>query len=448
MGPDAEMAACSRARLGYACGRQPHPSRDREGAARSQGLKLPVMSTGGFSLITMLFLLLLVTALGIFLHSQVTERWRTVQNVESQLHSLVLAENGIEYARAILPHLDVNSLLRGLDGGHAGTAAMEWRNPMTFSEARQTDPALWRATHDDGLPFWEGQLLLPGGYPCQGGGCFFLRFSNNPEESFDQDEDGVVLVRSIGIVPDRVRDPFLPDLKNDVALVEARFRQERAFDLPSPLTLLGDDGTFEWEGDQFMIDGADRFGVSVVPFSQARLQEVLLASLSPAQEARIRGLGETPSVQDAGSLYRSERRYEVLFRLNFWKHFQDHLPSFEDSSGQGIVFLSQGGTVEGSFTGVLVARGDVVVAQSGRIEGILLHLGGGRLVLSDNALVIGGVWMSNLDHSGSTLQSLPLALRVGGSAQVIYNGSAIQRALGFFPPTQLGWRILFPEMTL
>ena len=400
----------------------------------------------GFSLFTALLVVLLMTSLVIFLHFQVVAQWRIAESVESQLYSLVLAENGIEYARTILPHLDLTALLRGVDEIHSGTGLTQWRNPMTFSEARSIDPATWNPSCDDGLPFHQGALLLPKGYAAEGGGYFFLRCSNNPEELPDQDEDYVALVRSLGVVPNLIRDPFLPGINNSFALVEARFRQERTFSLPSPLTLFGNSGSFQWESDLFSIEGDNQFGVSVVSFSPPSLQQSFLGSLSAKHQGRIRGSGPTPSVRDATSAYLSKKIYEGLFRPEFWRHFETQLPTFVDAPPGRIAFLPEGGALDTEFRGVLVARGNLTLQGQARIKGLLLHLGGGTLTLQDAAQVVGGVWMSNLDSSGTVLQALPISLRVRGPVKILFSATAVQSALACFPPTQLGWRILFPEM--
>lgn len=400
----------------------------------------------GFALVTALLLVLLMAALGLFLDYQLLEQWRMSENVQSQLYSQVLAENGVEYARSILPHLELNALLRGMDDTHSGSARPEWRNPVPFAQARDSDPALIDLSPDDGLPFHNGQPLLSQGYRAEGGGYFFLRFSNNPEEPPDQDTDRVVLVRSMGIVPARIRDGSLAKAANDIALVEARFRQEAAFLLPSPLTLFADSGNFSWEGDQFVIDGTDRIGISVVNFSQAGLEQAVVASLATTQKERIRGANIVPSSQNATDLYATEATYRGLYRSNFWNHFEAQLPKFADGPTGGLHFLPSGGVLDEPFAGVLVSRGDLTLRDSARLDGLLLHLGGGRLTLEAGTRIRGGVWMSNLDPSGSALHSYPLALRVGHAVEIIYDAAAVQRALGCFPPTQLGWRILFPEM--
>lgn len=400
----------------------------------------------GFVFVTTLLLVLLALLLGGAVFIQLANQWLLVGNVEAQLESLLLAENGVEYARTVLPRLDLNELLVGLDETFAGTGRPEWRNPMPFDLARRLDPATWSPDCDDGLPFEGGHPLLPGGYRSPSGGYFFLRFSNNPEEPPDRDADGIVLLRSMGLVPARFRDPLLPHLQNHVALVEARLRQERAFFLPSPLTLWGDSGTFNWVGQEFSVRGHDGYAVSVISPGGSLPGEVA-GSLTPAQEQLLTGLGESPSLQDATALYTTSARYRLLFSPSFWTYFEEQLPRWEDASAGRIVHLPAGGTIETSVRGLVVARGRLHLQEGARIEGLLLHLGDGEVILSGGSSVRGGVWMSNLEVGSGELLGHPLALSVEGSARIEKGERDIQEALALLPPAQLGWRILFPEMT-
>ena len=260
-------------------------------------------------------------------------------DVESQLYSLVLAENSIEYARTLLPHMDLNLLLAGMDGTFSGIHSSEWRNPMSFAEALRVDPSTWEPPHDDGLPFYDGQPLLPGGY-------FFLKFSNNPEESPEHDEDHIILVKSLGIVPTPVQDFFFPHLRNSVALLEARFRQERAFSLPSPLTLLGHSGSFQWEGARFSIEGKEKFAITLLSTSPSTLYPDLVGSLSGSQQQSIQGQGVHPSIREASPQDLSEPMDNRLLHSEFWNHFLAQLPQFTDDPPNGIVFLPEGGVFD------------------------------------------------------------------------------------------------------
>ena len=399
----------------------------------------------GFALIAAMMVVLLITPLSLLLHLRITNQWKMASNVESQLYSFILAENGIEYARTLLPHLELDSLLLGLDGRHCGTGSAEWRSPVPFAQSLRIHPSTWSPSCDDGLPSYNGRPLLPKGYRAEGSGHFFLKFSNNPEETAEQDEDHIVLVRSLGIVPTRIRDPLFPSVENNVALIEARFRQERSFALPSPLTLFGNSGVFQWEGELFIIEGGEEFGVSVISLSSSALSGDLVASLSLTQRQSIRGQGANPSIRDASPLYLSKPIYQSLLSSDFWNHFLTQLPKFSDPLTGGIAFLPEGGALDSEFSGILIAQKNLTLHGEAKIKGLLLHLGEGTLILKDRAEVIGGVWMSNFDSSEKDLKSRPLSLRISGSSAIHYSQATIGEALALLPPTQLGWRILFPE---
>ena len=71
-----------------------------------------------------------------------------------------------------------------------------------------------------------------------------------------------------------------------------------------------------------------------------------------------------------------------------------------------------------------------------------LHLAGESLV---SAEVVGGVWMSNLDSSGTELRSRPISFKMSGNSALHFSRPAISEALARIPPTQLGWRMLYPD---
>lgn len=400
----------------------------------------------GFSLLTALLWTFLLASAVLLLHLRLSGHLLATHDSERQLYSFVLAENGVEYARTILPHVDVNELLRGPDGRHQGSDFAEWRSPLPYHQAQEEDPTTWIFNRDDGLPSDGKSLLLPGGYAATAKGRFLLRFTNNPEESPDSDQDRIVLVRSLGVVPGFLPDPASPGIRNAVTLVEAKLRQERVFELPSPLTLLGDNGVFQFEGKSFVVNGTDRFGVAVSNFNRDGLLEDFRDALDERQTSRIRGAGLTPSIVDVSRDLRSSPVHGRVFEADFWRAFQDNLPEFADETRNGITYLPDGGTLRGkSYKGVVVALGNLDATGS-TVEGLLIHLGGGWLELGRGSRVKGAVWMSSLDNFRGALGTHPLQLRLSGNASIVYNKEAVRLGLGKFPPTQLGWRILFPEM--
>jgi hypothetical protein len=399
----------------------------------------------GYILLTTMLLLILVTALLLGLHIEAASQWMLARNVAGQLHSLVLAENGVECARALIPHLDLNELLAGQDGRFSGTARPQWRNPATFEQARILQPENWFPEVDDGIPFPDG-ALVSGKYAAPGGGGFLLRFSNNPEEAPEQDSDQIIVVRSLGLVPARLRDPFFGCAINDITLIEARFRQETSFLLPSPLTLLGSSAAVEWSGSEFWVHGESEFAVSVVSPGGGLLEDVV-NSLSDDQRDCLSGFGLRPSVQDASALYRDHPAYARLLASEFWPHFLRELPGWANRAPDNVRWMPDGGILDRPFSGLILARGDLDLVDGCLITGLVLHFGAGTVSLQGEARIRGGLWLCEAVSSPHPASAGPLRLRVQDRASLLYDRAAIREAVKSFPPTQLGWRILFPEMS-
>ena len=98
-----------------------------------ESLPMSVRRSDGFALLTSIGLTILILLLVLLVQLQSANHWKLVSGFESQLHSLVLAENDVEYARTILPLLDIHQLLVGQNGVHEGDRQPEWRNPLPFS---------------------------------------------------------------------------------------------------------------------------------------------------------------------------------------------------------------------------------------------------------------------------------------------------------------------------
>ncbi len=400
----------------------------------------------GFSFVAVLFMILLILSLSVYLSLLMANESNLTSSLDSQLYSLVLAENGVEYARSLLPHLDLNRVLAGPDGKHSGTSAREWRNPLSFDLARDMDPTTWSPTCDDGWPAYGGTLLLEKSYAAAGGGHFYIRFSNNPAELAAEDTDGVVLVRSMGVTH-ATRTGFFHSSRNNVSLVEAVLRQEKVFDLQAALVLFGAGAKFEWPTEGFEFDGGS-LNPAVATVGGSQILHDLLNSLAPGQELCFRGADGAPSIQDTTSSYTASPIYRWVFDTRFWDHFQDQLPAFTDTEAPGLRFYPNGGGITGPFEGFLVARGDFTVTGAS-LKGVILHLGDGRLTLGADAVVKGAIWMSNNDSDAEGhMTHQPLDLKLIGSVSVVYDSGAVRRSLTLLPPTQLGWRILFPEMKL
>ncbi len=168
-------------------------------------------------------------------------------------------------------------------------------------------------------------------------------------------------------------------------------------------------------------------------------------SLSPGQLQSILSQSAPPSIEDATPLYRNDLSFRRLFSSEFWSHFIDQLPHFSESQAGGITFLPDGGVLSSSLSGMLIAKKDLTLNGNASFRGLLLHLGEGKLTLSEQAEVVGGVWMSNLDSSGTELRSRPISFKMSGNSALHFSRPAISEALARIPPTQLGWRMLYPD---
>lgn len=408
------------------------------------------MNGRGFTLLSSVFWVFLCSGLMLLLHQQAATRWRLSLDVESQLQALTIAENGIEYARTILPHLELNSLLTGADGQLCSAPDPQWRNPLSWEEARTlSDLDDWKPGCDDGILSPESAPPGTAGPSGATEARFFLRFSNNPEEARERDEDQIVLVRSLGVVRGRLADPFFPKHRNHAVLVEARLRQERAFSLDGALTLFADSAQLLWEGTGFSLQGGLNPAVSVVSpqFPASPLLPAVIDSLTPEQRDRLRGGSGSGGVRDDTALFRSQAGRLGLFEGAFWNHFLQQLPRFSRPPGKGegpaLYWAPQGLVLEEKLEGLLVARGDLTIRGSARVSGIVLHLGGGKVRLEEEARIEGALWLSGWTEA---IGFGAVSLRLGESAAILHDPERVEGAVRLLPATQLGWRIIFPEM--
>ena len=255
-------------------------------------------------------------------------------------------------------------------------------------------------------------------------------------------EMGIVILRSMGVVqaqPWRI----LPGVLNCVTVVEARFRQERIFDLPAAILLLGASGRFNWSGDRFRVVGGEAPAIAVVSTTASTLTDQVAESLQ-GHEARL--VTSQAGVEDVTETYESSTDLARTLSADFWSHFLESLPEFVfESGGRGLHYFADGGTLSQPLDGILIARGPLVLAGQAKVTGLLIHLGNGALELKDQTGIVGGLWVSDPDHLIEPA-STPIELTLGDEAEVVYDREQIERALWLFPPTQLGWRIISPEM--
>lgn len=244
-------------------------------------------SSRGFALILVVLLLSLLVSLAAALCLSLVSQGQNAVEFESQLASLVLAANGVEYARCVLPSLSIPALLTGVDG-QIQDAAPSWRNPLSLEQARRIRPDQWRPTSDDGIPAWVGVPLFDGACRSEPG-YFALKFSNNAEETPAQDEDGIVVVRSMGIVPER---QLQGGTRNSACLVEAVFRQEREFAPHAALTIFAEKAVLTFQGEACSVNGGNCPAIGVV--SAGILSDTLRGSIAALSGDRLSGSGFDP----------------------------------------------------------------------------------------------------------------------------------------------------------
>lgn len=390
----------------------------------------------GFVLLAVLGLFVLGSALVLLVHRMTTSSLESVVSLDEQLHAQVLSENGVAAARALLRLGDPNELLAGRDRtfGEPGS-----RNPIEFDAARRFRPGTWSPAEDDGYPSppWEPVSTL-------GRGFYLFRFSNNPEEGTVGDEDGVLLVRSMGIVPSRLcldRGECL----NQVAMIEAKLRKELVFHVVNPVTLFGSWGEFEFKAGW---EEAIRFGEER-PFGVIQPHGAELAG----QLALALGRRDPASVlDDRSQVYRENPNRGRIFDLEYWLYLEESLsanplPGVRTGGKPSVAFLAEGGRLDEFYKGVLWARGDLTLGGGTDFTGLLIHLGGGRLEFEPGARLSGAVWASD-PLNGTEPGAGRITLRVSSRALVEFDRQALDEALVLLPPTLLGWRMLFPEMAL
>jgi hypothetical protein len=404
---------------------------------------------------TAVMVVFLMSGVLALLYLQVRASWILTGNIEGQLQSIAMAENGVETARAIIADSNLDELLAGPDGAGCLLTEPGWRNPMPVDLARALDPREWVPDCNDGLVTQELGVELSRGLHEAQNGFFMLRFTNNPEESLFEDRDQVVVARSMGVVPERVSDPALSEIKNHVYLIEAKFRKETSFRFSSALTIGGDLLDIGLEGSDFLVEGNEEAGISFVTIQLPSAQELFHQALQPDQIGCFSGAGGLPSLLDATEAFTGEKRFSRLLTSEFWTHFEANLPDFADaipasgsSALDGLFFMPEGGVINKPISGVVVAIGDVEISDGAEIDGLLLHLGRGRLVFKGNSIVSGAVWVSSFDTSGGNLVCDEIQLTLSESTQLIYDSDSVDRALQYLPATQLEWRVIFPEMSL
>lgn len=379
----------------------------------------------------------LLVFLLLILQLQVANLASSTGGLDSQLNSFVLAENGLEFARSVMQALEPEQLIAGRDGVIDGSYRSGWRNPLSFAAARQLDREdSLVSSPDDGFPWDPGTGRLRARLRM-GSGEAVIRFSNNPEEAPDQDRDGELMVRSMGIAPSLAPlwSSFGQRLAHQVTLLEARFRHSRYFRAPVPLLLWNADVDFEGE-PSLVGKTASLIGCVRTDLDSASQQiQQLRAELAPYLE--------TPgsAIQDLTAEFRADPHRGRMFQEGFWESLLSQLPLFIDERIESRIFyLADGGVLSGSWEGLIVSSGELLLEPDFKLSGLLLHLGPGELRLSAGSRIQGAVWKIS-GHPGS-----PARIILEETAGIEYQEGQVAAAMKALPADLTGFRIIFPEM--
>ena len=377
-----------------------------------------------------LVLLLLV------LHLEVANLASLGGGLESQLYSFVLAENGLEFARSIMQVLDANQLIAGRDGSFDLSRRAGWRNPLSLSQAREFDASQeWSPNSDDGLP-WDPTTGARRSRLGLESGQVFIRFSNNPEERPDLDQDGVLIARTMGIAESL--DPALAALgtsvRNHATLLEARLRHSRFFQSPAPL-ILWESGLVNREGMLLNETGPLVGWVGVDDAAaESALQQL-------ASELRVESRESHSAVQNLTAFYRDDLHRKTLFEPDFWDVFVGRIQDFIDPRIAGqLLYLPEGGVLYGPRDGLILSGGELSLGTGADVHGLILHIGEQDMVLEAGSAVTGAVWKISPDSVGAG------RLILGAGSRLEFNQEAVSQALEALPADLLEFRILFPEM--
>jgi hypothetical protein len=409
-------------------------------------MKAPSDSNSGFVLISVILAMSLLCLLGGLLQLQLTLVGTLVAEAETQMHSQVLAENGLELARAVVasPETDLEKLLLGGNGVSDCAGLPDWRNPIPMETARRIDLSFATSECDDGLPWMLG---ISPGKPALGSadeGWLLLRFSNDRDEPEGEDCNDTVVVRAMGVVPSKLRRTTRFAGLNNVSLLEAHLRRERAFDVDTALTLVGQEAALELKIPEALSAGG-KPPVAIVEFPQP--------GLSADMEQAAAGLGLSASqwyrnITDARSADPAFRR---LLEPDFWQELEGWWSrmgggSTSSQAGGGLHLVDDGGELDGRLSGLFLMRGDVIVRSGAALRGMLIHLGGGGIRIEPGASLSGGLWMSGINIKDEAWKPERMHLEVGLGAHVMYDAEIVRRVMAYLPPTVFMCRIIFPEM--
>ena len=388
------------------------------------------MKEKGFILVTSILIVFMMLAVLGYVQLKTISHIKTSQFSGIQMESMKLAEMGANKASRMLSTQDINSLLISAKDESLQAGDDYSLNPLDPSEARSNKISELESKFGNRCCFSK---------PDPGKAVVF-KISNNPEEPPSLDSDGKVIVRSFGIVENGLLESEIGITKNQITILESIFRKDKPFMIPAPVILRDPDSRWFFNGLDFRVSGGDQAAILLLGTpSPVPANEIALLNQS-LDEKCIDYQGN--AVAAAGPL-NGYANLTMLSSQDFWDHFKSNIDEFAIALNKdlpcpdpGLYKFSNGSLVKDNYSGVLVTSGDIELGGIFSLNGLLIHLGGGELVLSEECSINGGViYTASLEDDSSSIV-------IQDQARIVYSPESIDKAHNCFPVTHLGTRII------
>ncbi len=313
---------------------------------------------------------------------------------------------------------------------------------------------------------------------------YFVKVSDNNGEASElakdpyndpfADGDGAVLVRSIGVAQTIRESAGGVARWNSLSVFEARFQLRTTFDLGSPLVLQGNQVRAGFSGSGLSISGASSAAIltiDTVPGDGIHPDQILRAAATGKGYITGGGL-PAPSIQDGTGPIGANPIQSQLLRPDYLYGFvNDFVPSFADSVYIGDQYWAAGSipymgffdptrpysaagqdpkvtlvkgslAVDGNFRGggLLVVAGDFSCNGSFTYDGLVLVIGGGRVIVDGSCGIHGGLYVAKLISSGGMITFGDADFSMNQNSIISANAGAADMAIRLMPPLQTGFR--------
>jgi len=389
------------------------------------------MKERGFVLVTAILIVFLMLSAFSYVQLKTASHIKTSQFTGKQMGSMVLAEIGAEKAYGIISRNEINTILARGESSAFSHDTDQSLNPVSPFDARSRDISILAEKCGQGSYYLH----------CGPGKAVIFKISNNPEEPPLTDSDGKVIVRSFGIIKNSLLESEIGFARNQITILESRFRKDKPFILPAPLVFSDPDSGWIFEGDQYRISGGDSAAILLLEPKYPAVQNDLNLLDGSIPDECIDFPG--PDISATGDLPH-DPDLELVSSPSFWEHFRSNLADFGENLGNsnstrpksGFFKFPEGKLGQGKITGVLVTSGEVELSGNFSLEGLLIHLGGGELVLAQGSSVKGGILYKSDE---STEKS---SIKIRDQVRILYSPQCIDAAHKYLPVTHLGTRII------